>query len=132
MELDESSMPRNQGNSGPGTVQNVASVTSNVVDGQLPPALNVQKSTSGRHHLARLALGRAEVKASEPSVEAAMEKVTSSGSCGKTNTSRHQTRFLQAITRFEARAISFQPHQLFSSSNPPAKGRPRSHANEHI
>jgi len=75
MELDESSMPRNQGNSEPGTVQNVASVTSNVVDGQLPPALNVQKSTSGRHHLARLALGRAEVKASEPSVEAAMEKV---------------------------------------------------------
>jgi len=53
----------------------VASVTSNGVDGQLPPALNVRKSTSGRHHLARLALSRMEVKASEPSVIAAMENV---------------------------------------------------------
>jgi len=55
----------------------VASVTSNGVDGQLPPALNVRKSTSGKHHLARLALGRADVKAwaSEPSVIAAMETV---------------------------------------------------------
>jgi len=53
----------------------MASVTSNGVDGQLPPALNVRKSTSGKHHLARLALSRAEVKASKPSVIAAMEKV---------------------------------------------------------
>jgi len=53
----------------------VASVTSNGVNGQLPPALNVRKSTSGKHHLARLALTRATVKASEPSVVAAMEKV---------------------------------------------------------
>jgi len=37
--------------------------------------MNVRKSTSGKHHLARLALGREEVKASEPSVIAAMEKV---------------------------------------------------------
>jgi len=53
----------------------VASVTSNGVDGQFPPPLNVRKSTSGKHHLARLALSREEVKASEPSVIAAMEKV---------------------------------------------------------
>jgi len=53
----------------------VASVTSNGVDGQLPPALNVRKSTSGKHHQARLALSRADVKVSEPSVIAAMEKV---------------------------------------------------------
>jgi len=53
----------------------VVSVTSNGVDGQLPPALNVRKSTSGKHHLERLALSRVEVKASEPSVIAAMEKV---------------------------------------------------------
>jgi len=51
------------------------SVTSNGVDGQLPPALNVQKTTSGRYHLARLALSRVEVKASEPSVIAALENV---------------------------------------------------------
>ena len=51
----------------------VANVTSNGVDGQLPPALSVRKSTSGKHHLARLALSRAEVKANEPSVIAAME-----------------------------------------------------------
>ena len=51
----------------------VANVTSNGVDGQLPPARNVRKSTSGKHHLARLALSRAEVKASEPRVIAAME-----------------------------------------------------------
>jgi len=53
----------------------VASVTSNGVDGQLPPALNVRKPKSGKHHQARLALSRAEVKASEPSVIAAIEKV---------------------------------------------------------
>ena len=53
----------------------MANVTSNGVDGQLPPALNVRKSTSGKHHLARLALSRAEVKASEQSVIASMEKV---------------------------------------------------------
>jgi len=53
----------------------VASVTSNEEDGQLPPALNVGKPTSGKHHQARLALSRAEVKASEPSVIVAMEKV---------------------------------------------------------
>ena len=47
----------------------------NGVDGQLPPALNVRKPTSGKHHQARLAPSRAEVKASEPSVIAAMEKV---------------------------------------------------------
>jgi hypothetical protein len=35
----------------------------------------VRKITSGRHHLARLALSRVEVKASEPSVKAAMENV---------------------------------------------------------
>ena len=52
--------------------------------------LHVRKSTSGKHHLARLALSRVEVKASEPSVIAAMEKVkekernpTSSESCEK-------------------------------------------------
>ena len=50
-------------------------VTSNGVDGQLPPAGNVTKSTSGKHHLARLALSRAEAKASEPRVIAAMEYV---------------------------------------------------------
>ena len=49
----------------------MASVTSNGVDGQLPPALNVRKITSGRYHLARLALSRVEIKASEPSVKAA-------------------------------------------------------------
>jgi len=53
----------------------VASVTSNGVDSQLPPALNVPKTTSGRHHLARLALSRVEVKASKPSVIAGMENV---------------------------------------------------------
>ena len=53
----------------------VVSVTSNGTDGQLPPARNVPKITSWRHHLARLALSRAEVKASEPSVIAAMENV---------------------------------------------------------
>jgi len=53
----------------------VASVTSKGVDGQLPPALNVRKITSGRYHLARLALSRVEVKASEPSAKAAMENV---------------------------------------------------------
>ena len=53
----------------------VARDTSNGVDGQLPPALNVRKITSGRHHLARLALCRVEVKASEPCVIAAMENV---------------------------------------------------------
>jgi len=41
----------------------------------LPLALNVRKFTSGRYHLARLALSRVEVKASEPSVKAAMENV---------------------------------------------------------
>jgi len=46
-----------------------------MVDGQLPPALNVQNPTSGKHHQARLALSRVEVKASEPSVIAAMKKV---------------------------------------------------------
>jgi len=67
----------------------VARVTSNGVDGQLPPALNVRKPTSGRHHLARPALSRVGVKASEPSVIAAMENVKerenpiSSGSCEK-------------------------------------------------
>jgi len=35
----------------------------------------MRKSTSGKHHLVRLALSRAEVKASEPSVIAVMEKV---------------------------------------------------------
>jgi len=34
-----------------------------------------RKSTSGKHHLARLVLSRAEVEASKPSVIAAMEKV---------------------------------------------------------
>ena len=53
----------------------MASVTSNGVDGQLPPALKVRKSTSGKQHLVRLALSRAELEASEPSVIAAMEKV---------------------------------------------------------
>jgi len=53
----------------------VASVTSNGIDGQLPPAPNVRKPTSGRHHLARLALSRVEVKASGPSVIGAMENV---------------------------------------------------------
>ena len=53
----------------------MASVTSNGVDDQLPPALNVRNPTSRRHHLARLALSRVEVKASEPSVIAAMENV---------------------------------------------------------
>jgi len=53
----------------------VANVTSNGVDGQLPPALTVRKFTSVRHRLVRLALSRTEVKASEPSVKAAMEKV---------------------------------------------------------
>jgi len=53
----------------------VASVTSNGLDGQLYPTLNVRKPTSGKHHQARLALSRAEVKASEPSVIAAMGKV---------------------------------------------------------
>ena len=51
----------------------VANVMSNGENGQLPPARNVRKSTSGMHHLARLALSRAEVKASEPRVIAAME-----------------------------------------------------------
>ena len=50
-------------------------VTSNGVDGQLPPDLNVRKLTSGKHHQVRLALSRAKVKASEPSVTAVMEKV---------------------------------------------------------
>jgi len=53
----------------------VASVTSNGVDGQLPPALNFQKSKSGRHHLTGLALSRVEVKANELSVKAAIKKV---------------------------------------------------------
>ena len=53
----------------------MASVTSNGVDGQLPPALNVRKPTSGKHHQARLALSKAEVKAGEPSVIVVMEKV---------------------------------------------------------
>ena len=53
----------------------MASVTSTGVDGQLPPALNVRKITSGRYHLARLALSRVEVKTSEPSVKAAKETV---------------------------------------------------------
>jgi len=53
----------------------VASVTSNGVDGQLPPALNVRKPTSGKHHQSKLAPSRPHVKASEPSVIAAMEKV---------------------------------------------------------
>jgi len=62
----------------------VASVTSNGVDGQLPPAQvesklemreNPRPTESGKHHLARLALSRAEVKASEQSVIASMEKV---------------------------------------------------------
>ena len=53
----------------------MANTTSKWVDGQLPPALNVRKSTSGKHHLARLALSRAEVKASESRVIAAMEYV---------------------------------------------------------
>jgi len=53
----------------------VENVTSNGVDGQLPPALNVRKSKTGKHHLARLALSRVEVKASEPRVIAAMEQV---------------------------------------------------------
>jgi len=35
----------------------------------------VRKITSGRYHLARLALSRVEVKASEPSVTAVMENV---------------------------------------------------------
>jgi len=48
---------------------------SNGVDGQLPLTLTVRKFTSVRHHLARLALSRTEVKASEPSVKAAMQKV---------------------------------------------------------
>jgi len=50
----------------------------------------VRKSTSGKHHLVRLALSRAEVKASEPSVIAAIKKSrkkrenpTSSESCEK-------------------------------------------------
>jgi len=53
----------------------VARVTGNGVDGQLPLALKVRKTKSQRHHLARLALSRVEVKASEPSVKAAMENV---------------------------------------------------------
>ena len=53
----------------------MVSVRSNGVDGQLPPALYVRKSTSGKHHQARLALSKTEVKASEPSAIAAMEKV---------------------------------------------------------
>jgi len=53
----------------------VASVTSNGVDGPLPPSLNVPKTTSGRHHLARLAPSRVEVKASEPRVKATMDNV---------------------------------------------------------
>ena len=53
----------------------MASVTSNRVDGQLPPALNVRKPTSGKHHQARLALSRADLKAIEPSVISAMENV---------------------------------------------------------
>ena len=53
----------------------MANVTSNGVDGQLPPALNVKKPTSGKLHQARLALSRAEVKASESRVIAAMEYV---------------------------------------------------------
>jgi len=53
----------------------VGSVTSNGIDGQLPSALIVRKITSGRHHLARLALSRVEVKASEPSVTAAIKNV---------------------------------------------------------
>jgi len=68
----------------------VARVTSNGVDGQLPLALKVRKTKSGRNHLARLALSRAKVKASEPSVKATMENVKkkrenpkSSGSCEK-------------------------------------------------
>jgi len=54
----------------------VVIVTSNGVDSHLPPALNVKnpRATSGKHHQARLALSRAEVKASEPSVIAVMEK----------------------------------------------------------
>jgi hypothetical protein len=53
----------------------VANVTSNGVDGQLPPALNARNPTSGKHHQVRLTLSRVEVNASEPSVMAAMEKV---------------------------------------------------------
>ena len=74
----------------------MASVTSNGVDGQLPPVLNVRKPTSGKHHQARLAPSRAEVKATEPSVIATMEKVkekernpTSSKSCEKNITQPH-------------------------------------------
>jgi len=52
----------------------VARATSNGVDGQLPPALNVRKPTSGKHQQAKLALSRAEAKASEPSVIVAVEK----------------------------------------------------------
>jgi len=40
-----------------------------------PSCSKCAKPTSGRHHLARLALSRVEVKASEPSVIAAMEHV---------------------------------------------------------
>ena len=36
----------------------------------------MRKSTSGKYHLARLALSKAEVKAGEPSVIVVMEKVT--------------------------------------------------------
>jgi len=53
----------------------VASATSNGVDGQPPLALNVRKPTSGKHQQAKLALSRAEAKASEPSVIVAVEKV---------------------------------------------------------
>ena len=52
---------------GAGNFSSAASVTSTGVDGHLHPARNVQKTTSGRHHLTRLALSRVEVKASEPS-----------------------------------------------------------------
>jgi len=88
----------------------VASVTSNGVDSQLPPALNVQKCTPGRHHLTRLALSRAEVKASEPSVKAGMEKVKKkerkSSILGKlSKKSKHKLTsdvfFKPCITRFD-------------------------------
>jgi len=77
----------------------VASITSNGVDGQLPPALNVtvQKCTPRRHLLARLALSKAEVKAIEPSVKAVMEEMK--------RKSWHQTRFPRSITQFEGISI---------------------------
>ena len=53
----------------------MARATSNGVDSQLPPALNVKTPTSGKHQQAKLALSRAEAKASEPSVIVAVDKV---------------------------------------------------------